>query len=76
MQKLLVTAILNTDALQHDPLLESVQHLVSANSPPELEQLGEHNRLTICSFLLHCADISNAAKPFHIAERWTDLIMK
>lgn len=75
-QQLLVTSILGTDIAQHNCLLHSVRNIVVDPCLSLPAQRGVHNRLKICSFLLHCADISNAAKPFHIAERWTDLVMR
>lgn len=75
-QQLLVTSILGTDIAQHNCLLHSVRNIVADHGSFLSAQRGVHIRLKICSFLLHCADISNAAKPFHVAERWTDMIMR
>lgn len=74
-QQLLVCSILTTDVVQHDRLMQDVQCIVSERTFPLSSQCGVHNRLRVGAFLLHCADVSNAAKPFHIAERWTELIM-
>jgi hypothetical protein len=34
----------------------------------------EKHRLFIMEILLHCADISNPYKPFHICAKWADLV--
>lgn len=56
-------------------MLQGVQTIITEQSPTPLCQRGVHHRLQVGSFLLHCADLSNATKPFRIAQRWTELIM-
>ncbi|EQC30300.1 hypothetical protein SDRG_11877 [Saprolegnia diclina VS20] len=70
LEKLLMACILNTDMAQHDGLLKHMQSLVHARQSP----LCADDTRVLCSFFLHCADLSNAAKPWKTAERWASLI--
>ncbi|KDO25021.1 hypothetical protein SPRG_09751 [Saprolegnia parasitica CBS 223.65] len=70
LEKLLMACILNTDMAQHDGLLKHMQSLVTVRHNP----LSADDTRVLCSFFLHCADLSNAAKPWKTAERWASLI--
>ncbi len=37
---------------------------------------NEQNRMFIMELVLHCADISNPIKPFHMCAKWADLIVE
>lgn len=52
-----------------------MREIVASESERPTSHRGVHTRARIGSFLLHCADISNATKPFAIAAHWTDRIM-
>ncbi|OQR90122.1 adenylyl cyclase (ISS) [Achlya hypogyna] len=70
LEKLLMNCILNTDMARHDGLLKHVQSLV----PTRHRKFDVADTHELCAFLLHCADLSNAAKPWKTAERWASLI--
>ena len=57
----------------HMCLLQSATRL---KLPPSQELISDSERFTLAAFLLHCADLSNPAKPWSIAERWSLLIME
>ncbi|OQS03511.1 hypothetical protein THRCLA_04178 [Thraustotheca clavata] len=72
LEKLLMTCILNTDMAQHDGLLKHMNSLAQVRR----DRLSIEDTQVLCSFFLHCADLSNAAKPWKTAERWAQLITK
>lgn len=76
MQRLVISTILSTDSARHDTILQTMSQLVDTKEQFTVDTFNNLERLDVACFLLHCADISNPAKPFHIAEQWTHLIMR
>ncbi len=81
MNRILTNAILHTDVAQHDKLLQNVEDLLQQNTFVTLGEemmtvnMDEKDRELLCNFLLHCADLSNPAKPWPTAQKWAHLIM-
>ncbi|KAF9435006.1 3',5'-cyclic-nucleotide phosphodiesterase [Entomortierella beljakovae] len=47
------------------------------NEPrPNQASIDEQERLVLCGTLIKCADISNASRPFHVAERWSSVLLQ
>ncbi|KAG9414101.1 hypothetical protein AC1031_013308 [Aphanomyces cochlioides] len=72
LERLLMMSILNTDMSQHDGLLKHVNEYVCT----PIDKLSDQTKIILCSFLLHCADLSNGAKPWQTSNRWAHLVMK
>ena len=76
MKHLLVQCILNTDMNVHMKLLSAAQSLIHARENQLALPLPKDDEEMFASFLLHCADISNAAKPWTTAFKWSQLVMQ
>ncbi|RKO89920.1 hypothetical protein BDK51DRAFT_21883, partial [Blyttiomyces helicus] len=73
VQDLVVEAILFTDMSHHFALLEQLGGLVES----ALKRRGpRRGRERMVNILLHGADISNAARPFEICRRWSDMVVE
>ncbi|KAL1915937.1 uncharacterized protein VTP21DRAFT_6325 [Calcarisporiella thermophila] len=79
-RKLIVNSILATDmALHWDYITKLKDHLDRLINHDVLNydpQLMEQDRLLICGILIKCADISNCARPFQIAEQWSKVLIE
>ncbi|ORX63143.1 HD-domain/PDEase-like protein [Hesseltinella vesiculosa] len=77
-RSVIVQSILATDMGLHDEYVRRIQELktIINNSPvdPSLTNLVEPKVLLICGSLIKCADISNCARPFHLAKRWAKIL--
>jgi hypothetical protein len=76
VRKCIITMIMATDMGVHFDYLDRFQRLFSA-SPAEGEKLTltEEERHFAMAMLLHCADISNPAKPREAYFDWTDRVL-
>lgn len=82
LRKLLISSILATDMGVHQKFMErmgSLQEKFDANhrsvdgwKPQDVEIY----KTLICGLLIKCADISNVARPWKIAERWTKILQE
>lgn len=81
LRKLLISSILATDMGIHSEYMQELGHLQSKVgdkktieewSPKDMEQY----KVLTCGLLIKCADISNVARPWAIAERWTHLLQE
>ena len=82
LRKLLISSILATDMGVHQKFMERLGSLQ--------EKFHENNRSTIgwkpqdiemyktllCGLLIKCADISNVARPWDVAEQWTKILQE
>ncbi|ORX88895.1 HD-domain/PDEase-like protein [Basidiobolus meristosporus CBS 931.73] len=73
-RKLVVNSILATDMSAHFEYIRSFTEQNSRlGSTSILDPMRE--KILFCSAILKCSDISNAARSFHVASRWTDCLM-
>ncbi|EEP81816.1 conserved hypothetical protein [Uncinocarpus reesii 1704] len=80
LRKLMIDSILATDMGIHNVFMESLgalQQRYRSNNRAiwgwEPKDIDNHRAL-LCAMLIKCADISNVARPFYIAEKWTDIL--
>ncbi|CAG8520145.1 4692_t:CDS:10 [Paraglomus occultum] len=79
-RKIVLNAILATDMGLHNEYVTKIKNLTSrftqtgfvTSSPESLEQ----ERIIIVGALIKCADISNTARPYHIAEGWATVLLE
>jgi len=82
LRKLLISSILATDMGVHQKFMQrmgSLQEKYHANQqsvdgwkPQDIEMY----KTLVCGLLIKCADISNVARPWKIAERWTQILQE
>jgi 3',5'-cyclic-nucleotide phosphodiesterase len=80
LRKLLISSILATDMGVHQKFMERLgqlqerfyenQKTLDGWKPQDIETY----RTLICGLLIKCADISNVARPWTVAERWTKIL--
>ncbi|KAF9933969.1 3',5'-cyclic-nucleotide phosphodiesterase [Linnemannia zychae] len=85
-RKMVVSTILATDMGLHfdyvSKIKEQTERLRLRNLPggnvpkPNQASIDEQERLVLCGSLIKCADISNASRPFHVAERWSSVLLQ
>ncbi|KAG0206484.1 3',5'-cyclic-nucleotide phosphodiesterase [Mortierella sp. GBA30] len=85
-RKMVVSSILATDMGLHfdyvGKIKEQTERLRVRNFPggnvpkPNQGSIDEQERLVLCGTLIKCADISNASRPFHVAERWSAVLLQ
>ncbi|KAG0021877.1 3',5'-cyclic-nucleotide phosphodiesterase [Podila clonocystis] len=85
-RKMVVSTILATDMGLHfdyvGKIKEQTERLRLRNTPegsipkPNQASIDEQERLVLCGTLIKCADISNASRPFHVAERWSAVLLQ
>ena len=86
-RSLVVDMILGTDMRMHFDQLQIMRNMIQASlvntcaeSQKKLEPVsnvtsGIDKRKSMC-LILHCADISNPAKPYHIHCKWTEMLLE
>ncbi|EER29318.1 3'5'-cyclic nucleotide phosphodiesterase family protein [Coccidioides posadasii C735 delta SOWgp] len=80
LRKLMIDSILATDMGIHNVFMESLGKLQQSYRSNNRTTWGwepkdiDTYRTLLCALLIKCADISNVARPFHIAEKWTDIL--
>ena len=67
----MVGAILATDMAEHFKKLGGFKTAVLDEN---FDGSTDDNKLLVCEFLFHVADISNSSKPFELCRKWTDLL--
>ncbi|KAJ9254273.1 hypothetical protein DTO195F2_6777 [Paecilomyces variotii] len=81
VRKLLISSILATDMGVHHKFMESLGSLqekyhenddVQTWKPQDIENY----RTLLCGLLIKCADISNVARPWRVAEKWTNILQE
>ncbi|KAG0309945.1 3',5'-cyclic-nucleotide phosphodiesterase [Dissophora globulifera] len=85
-RKMVVSTILATDMGLHfdyvGKIREQTERIRARGMPggdvPKSNQasIDEQERLVLCGTLIKCADISNASRPFHVAERWSTVLLQ
>jgi hypothetical protein len=91
VRKRMVECVLSTDMARHTKAvtllkakIDQIKTLVDSTGNSLLELLVNYvpndtkfdRQQFVLNYVMHCADISNTAKPFHIAGQWTKLLMK
>jgi calcium/calmodulin-dependent 3',5'-cyclic nucleotide phosphodiesterase len=86
-RSLVVDMILGTDMRMHFDQLQIMRNMIQASlvntcaeSQKKIEPVqnvtsGIDKRKSMC-LILHCADISNPAKPYHIHCKWTEMLLE
>ncbi|CAL5872919.1 uncharacterized protein PFLUO_LOCUS7188 [Penicillium psychrofluorescens] len=82
LRKLLISSILATDMGVHQKFMERMGSLqekfhengksVDGWKPQDVEMY----KTLLCGLLIKCADISNVARPWKIAEKWTQILQE
>lgn len=82
LRKLLISSILATDMGVHQKFMERLGQLqekfyennqtLDGWKPQDIDLY----RSLICGLLIKCADISNVARPWNVAERWTKILQE
>ncbi|KAK9833861.1 hypothetical protein WJX74_008239 [Apatococcus lobatus] len=87
-RKIVVNSILHTDMTYHFPMVSKIEVFHELHAAViDAAKRGEaclrtsyfetpEERLLMMAIILHTADIANAAKPWHIAERWSLRVME
>ncbi|KAJ1969845.1 3',5'-cyclic-nucleotide phosphodiesterase [Dimargaris xerosporica] len=81
-RQVMVQTILATDMAAHFDYITKIQQLqahltTSVRSRTSMTVTQDRHladRITVCSGLIKCADISNVTRPFHVAGAWTTLL--
>ena len=68
---LIISLILATDMAKHFEILKIINGYLDSST---LIYSNQDHKLLLMQLLLKCSDISNAARPFHIADKWTDVL--
>lgn len=77
-RKLIIDMVLATDMSRHFKHLGQLKTLLESNNVANNGLLlldKYHDRVEVLQGLLHCADLSNQTKSFHIASQWSQRIM-
>jgi len=69
-RKLVIQSVLETDMTKHFSFVNRIKAILISNK--DVEAIEEDDAWDILHYILHMADISNAAKPTRVAEKWTD----
>lgn len=82
LRKLLISSILATDMGVHQKFMERMGSLqekfyesgkaVDCWKPQDVEMY----KTLVCGLLIKCADISNVARPWKVAEKWTQILQE
>ncbi|KIV80745.1 hypothetical protein PV11_08227 [Exophiala sideris] len=81
VRKLMISTILATDMGIHSDYMQQLGNLQEkVHETKDTEGWNpkdvEWARTLVCGLLIKCADISNVARPWPVAEKWTDLLQK
>ncbi|OAX79828.1 hypothetical protein ACJ72_05850 [Emergomyces africanus] len=81
LRKLMISSILATDMGIHFKFMESLgklqeKYLKTDSTEGWNAQEIEADRVLLCGILIKCADISNVARPWTIAKRWTNVLQE
>ncbi|CAG8738523.1 5572_t:CDS:2, partial [Acaulospora morrowiae] len=76
LRKTVVNAILATDMDLHEEYVVGINEQIKRFQSPDYELKADKERKIIFGALIKCADISNVARPYHIAESWSNVLME
>lgn len=89
-RKRMIECVLSTDMAKHTKAVNQLKSKIEQLSPlanttgstlfellvnyvPEDTKFDRQQ--VVLNYIIHCADVSNTAKPFNICKKWTDLLM-
>ncbi|OJD11743.1 hypothetical protein AJ78_07541 [Emergomyces pasteurianus Ep9510] len=81
LRKLMISSILATDMGIHFNFMEGLgklqekYHETDSTEGWKAQEI-ETDRVLLCGILIKCADISNVARPWNIAKRWTNVLQE
>ena len=73
MEEVIRDAVLATDMAQHKPMTEELQRRSALPKPFDFSLLDE--RIVYIKFILHAADIFNAARPFPVCQKIAEQVV-
>lgn len=82
MRKLMISSILATDMGLHFKFMDSMGALAQYFRDSDgcvdgwTTQQVDGYRTLLCALIIKCADISNVARPWQVAEKWTDILQR
>lgn len=68
---MMIGAVLATDMALHFSKIGTFKGKIENE---ELDPANYEDKKFICEQIFHLCDISNVAKPFHLAEKWANLL--
>ena len=71
MWGLIISLILSTDMARHFDIINTFNNLKDTES---FNMTITEHRILIMQIILKCADISNVARPFELADKWCDVL--
>nr|CAG8471671.1 11085_t:CDS:10 [Entrophospora candida] len=74
--KYAVNAILATDMGLHNEYVVKIRDQKKRLGSGNFDIKSEQEKNIVVGALIKCADISNAARPYHIAAEWSDVLLK
>ncbi|CAH1757318.1 8661_t:CDS:10, partial [Entrophospora sp. SA101] len=75
-RKVVVNAILATDMGLHNEYVVKIRDQKKRLGSGNFDIKSEQEKNIVVGALIKCADISNAARPYHIAAEWSDVLLK
>ncbi|CAG8802341.1 31354_t:CDS:2, partial [Racocetra persica] len=79
-RKVIVNSILATDMSLHNDYVtkikEEIKRFESLDTKFDTQPMVEQARNVIIGALIKCADISNVARPYHIAANWSNVLIE
>lgn len=67
----IISLILATDMAKHFDLLKAFNTQIDNG---EFSMENQEDRIEVLQMLLKCGDVSNVARPFEIADKWSDML--
>lgn len=71
MWTLIISLILSTDMARHFDIINKFNELKDTES---FTMSNNEHRILLMQIILKCADISNVARPFELADKWCDVL--
>jgi len=76
-RKIVVNAILATDMQLHNNYVKDIKEQTERFEAPNFDfSKIEEEKSIVVGALIKCADISNTARPYHIAESWSNVLLQ
>ena len=78
-RKMVIDLVLATDMSKHMTLLADMKTMLETKdftSPGDLKLDDDSDRMLVLQTMLHCADLSNPAKPLPLYIKWCELVME
>ncbi|KAJ1452927.1 hypothetical protein M885DRAFT_426094, partial [Pelagophyceae sp. CCMP2097] len=72
-RNVICASILGTDMASHFKTMQRLEAFCDAHAGPRVVLEAEERKF-LCDVLLHCADVSNPARPWAASKKWSDLV--